>query len=157
METNLYDRAYDVQCIVKGVQDIIVAGVFDLGDSPNAGFVILKALDFADESLQEVLSIAEGKSDELLAYCALDRWRFHDVSIGVPHFADGSFHDTPITNALCEDVDFLGYLSHQLIARSESTNPLSKHFSKALPMLPMEVLQAAMQLLWACEGAPAQT
>ena len=65
METNLYDRAYDVQCIVKGVQDIIVAGVFDLGDSPNAGFVILKALDFADESLQEVLSIAEGKSDEL--------------------------------------------------------------------------------------------
>ena len=65
METNLYDRAYDVQCIVKGVQDIIVAGVFDLGDSPNAGFVILKALDFADESLQEVLSIAEGKSDGL--------------------------------------------------------------------------------------------
>lgn len=65
METNLYDRAYDVQCIVKGVQDIIVAGVFDLGDSPNAGFVILKALDFADESLQEVLSIAEGKPDGL--------------------------------------------------------------------------------------------
>lgn len=65
METNLYDRAYDAQCIVKGVQDIIVAGVFDLGDSPNAGFVILKALDFADESLQEVPSIAEGKSDEL--------------------------------------------------------------------------------------------
>ena len=93
----------------------------------------------------------------VIAYCALDRWRFQDVSIGVPHFADGSFHDTPITNALCEDVDFLGYLSHQLIARSESTNPLSKHFSKALPMLPMEVLQAAMLLPWACEGAPAQT
>ena len=65
METNLYDRAYDAQCIVKGVQDIIVAGVFDLGDSSNAGFVILKELDFADESLQEVLSIAEGKSDGL--------------------------------------------------------------------------------------------
>lgn len=65
METNLYDRAYDAQCIVNGVQDIIVAGVFDLGDNPNAGFVILKALDFADESLQEVLSIAEGKSDGL--------------------------------------------------------------------------------------------
>lgn len=65
METNLYDRAYDAQRIVNGVQDIIVAGVFDLDDNPNAGFVILKALDFADESLQEVLSIAEGKSDGL--------------------------------------------------------------------------------------------
>ena len=42
-----------------------MAGVFDLGDSSNAGVVILKALDFADESLQEVLSIAEGKSDGL--------------------------------------------------------------------------------------------
>ncbi len=63
---------------------------------------------------------------------------------GVPHFADGSFHDTPMTNALSKDVDFLDYLSHHLKARSTSTNLLSKDFSRALPMLPMETAQAAM-------------
>lgn len=66
MKTDLFDRAHDAQCIVKGVHDIIMAGAFNLDcDNTNASFVIMKALDFAEESLDEVLAIA-GRDLEVL-------------------------------------------------------------------------------------------
>lgn len=65
MELRAYDRCVDALHMVRGLHDMIIAGVFDPNyGNEDAPFAALQVLNAIEAALTEILQIADGPQED---------------------------------------------------------------------------------------------